>query len=93
MTDDVRATADPVRAAIGANVRAELARRGIPQVEISRIIGISQRQVSDRILGRVGFEVKELLQIAKELDVPVERLASLDDLAAADATESVTGAA
>ena len=83
MTDVVRRNADPVRARIGANVRAELARRGIAQVEISRIIGISQRQVSERILGRVGFEVKELLLIAKELGVPVEQLASLDDLAVA----------
>lgn len=86
MTDDVRPPADPVRASIGANVRAELARRGIPQVEISRIIGISQRQVSERILGRVGFEVKELLLIAKELGVPLEQLASLDDLAAIEAS-------
>lgn len=82
MTDDVRPQVDPVRARIGANVRAELARRGIPQVEISRIIGISQRQVSERILGRVGFEARELLLIAKELGVSVEQLASLDDLTA-----------
>lgn len=87
MTDDVRPPVDPVRASIGANVRAELARRGIPQVEISRIIGISQRQVSARILGQVGFEAKELLLIAKELGVPVEQLASLNDLAAAAPVE------
>lgn len=87
MTDDVRPAVDPVRASIGANVRAELARRGIPQVEISRIIGISQRQVSERILGRVGFEVRELLLIAKELEVPFDRLASLDDLSAAERAE------
>lgn len=71
-----------------------MARRGIPQVEIARIIGISQRQISDRLLGRVGFEVKELLQIAKEMDLPFERLASLDDLAAAvQRDEAPAGAA
>lgn len=85
MTDVVRPLVDPIRASIGANVRAELARRGIAQVEIAQVIGISQRQVSERILGRVGFEVKELLLIAKELGVPVEQLASLDDLTAAEA--------
>lgn len=74
-------------------MRAEMARRGIAQVTISRVIGISQRQISDRLLGRVGFEVKELLQIARELDVPVERLASLDDLDAELADEPVAGVA
>ena len=90
MTDDVRPPVDPVRATIGANVRAEMARRGVPQVEIARVIGISQRQISERLLGRVGFEVKELLLIAQTLEVPVDRLACLDDLAA---TESMAGAA
>jgi transcriptional regulator with XRE-family HTH domain len=82
MTDDIRPPADPVRASIGANVRAEMARRGIAQVTISQVIGISQRQISDRLLGRVGFEAKELLQIAQHLEVPLERLMSLDDLGA-----------
>lgn len=95
MTDDIRPPVDPVRASIGANVRAEMARRNIPQIKIASIIGVSQRQISERLLGRVGFEVKELLQISKELDVPLDRLASLDDLEAlaASADESVVGAA
>lgn len=86
MTDDIRPDVDPVRAAIGANVRAEMARRGVSQLQMSRVIGKSQQQFSERLLGRTGFEVRELLLIAKELDVPTDRLASLDDLAAAEAS-------
>lgn len=89
MTDDVRPPVDPVRASIGANVRAEMARHGVLQVDIAAAIGVSQRQVSERLLGRVGFEAKELLQIARELGVPVDRLASLDDLDAADTVVGV----
>lgn len=86
MTDDIRPDADPVRASVGANVRAEMARRGVSQLQMSRVIGKSQQQFSERLLGRMGFEIKELLLIAKELDVPIEALASMDDLTAAKAS-------
>lgn len=83
MTDDIRSDVDPVRAAIGANVRAEMARRETLQSQIAQVIGISQQQVSHRLAGRVGFEAKELLLVAQYLDVPLERLASVRDLALA----------
>ena len=82
MTDDVRPEVDPVRAAIGANVRAEMARRGVAQIQMSRVIGRSQQQFSERLLGRIDFGATELLQIAQHLDVPLERLMSVDDLTA-----------
>jgi transcriptional regulator with XRE-family HTH domain len=88
MTDDIPEV-DPVRASIGANVRAEMARRGVPQISISRVIGRAQQQVSERLNGRIGFEAKELLQIAQYLDVPLERLMSVDDLAADQSTAGV----
>jgi transcriptional regulator with XRE-family HTH domain len=84
MTDDIRPEVDPVRATIGANVRAEMARRGVPQIVIARVIGRAQQQVSERLNGRIDFGATELLQIARHLDVPLDRLMSVDDLAAAE---------
>lgn len=67
-------TVDPIRKQIGANVRAELIRRERDQDWLAGVLRISQPQISKRLVGRIGFEARELVLVAEALDVPVARL-------------------
>lgn len=58
-------------AVTGANVRAEMARRGISQSAIGQLLGISQASVSSRLRGATPFNINELVAIAAYLDVPL----------------------
>ena len=58
----------------GANVRAEIARRGMSQAAVSKAIGISQGQFSKRLRGTIAFDINELDAIATVLDVPMSDL-------------------
>jgi hypothetical protein len=71
---DGPAAIDPVRKQIGANVRAELVRRERGQDWLAGVLNLSQPQISKRLVGRIGFEARELVLTAEALDVPVERL-------------------
>lgn len=91
MTDDIRqdGDVDPVRRQIGANVRAELIRREKGQDWLAGVLGVSQPQISKRLVGRIGFEARELVLIAEALDFPAARL--LQDVASR--TEPLAGVA
>lgn len=56
---------------IGANVRAEMARRGVSQTALADQLGITQTGVSTRLRGKVAFNVDELAAVAAVLEVPV----------------------
>lgn len=58
----------------GANVRAEIARRGMSQAAVSKAIGVSQSQFSKRLRGVIAFDINELDAIATVLDVPMSDL-------------------
>lgn len=51
-----------------------MARRSMSQTQIAERLGISQPAVSARLLGRTPFDINELVEIAKVLDVPVSTL-------------------
>ena len=61
-------------AAAGANVRAEMARKGLTQATLARHLGLSQAAVSARIKGRTPFDINELVIVATVLDVPLAAL-------------------
>jgi transcriptional regulator with XRE-family HTH domain len=61
-------------ATVGANVKAELARRSISQKTLGEHLGLSQVSVSTRIRGRTPFDVNELHKTADFLNVPVSVL-------------------
>jgi len=65
---------------IGANIRAELARKGVSQAALARHLGLAPSGVANRTSGRTTINVNELAAIADFLDVPVSRL--LDGIAA-----------
>jgi transcriptional regulator with XRE-family HTH domain len=60
--------------ALGANVRAEMARRGDSQTDLGRVLGISQGSVSARLRGETPFKINELVTLVAYFDVPLARL-------------------
>lgn len=66
--------AETPTAVTGANVKAEMARRGITQTDLASALGITQPQVSARLRGRVAFDVNELHAVSAFLGVPVATL-------------------
>lgn len=61
-------------AIVGANIRAELARKRISQRQLADLLGMSGTGVSKRLSGITPIDVDELQQIAQFLDVPVSML-------------------
>ena len=61
-------------ARVGANVRAEMARRGITQTQLAGQIGKTQAQLSKRLAGQIPFDVNELTAVAGALGVPLTDL-------------------
>jgi len=56
---------------VAANVRAEIARRGLRQPAIAEACGLSQTGLSKRLNGHVPWGVNELAKAADALGVPV----------------------
>ena len=67
----------------GANIRAEMARRGISQVALAAKIKRPQPWLSKRLRGVIPLNINELLLIAAALDVPLDAL--LDGVAELEA--------
>lgn len=61
-------------AATGANVRAEMARKGLSQTALAELLGISQTAVSKRLRGDTPWDINELIRAADTLGVPLETL-------------------
>ena len=61
-------------AQVGANVRAEMARRRISQQALGEHLSLCQSSVSLRLRGQRPFDVQELEAVATFLDVPVSAL-------------------
>jgi transcriptional regulator with XRE-family HTH domain len=59
---------------VGANVRAELARRQRTQGWLAKQLGITQQSVSQRLGGRVSFDIAELNKISQVLAVALTDL-------------------
>lgn len=56
---------------VAANVRAELARKGITQTDLAAKLDKSQPFISRRLSGRVAFDVSDLADIAEVLNIPM----------------------
>lgn len=59
---------------VAGNVRAEMARRRVPQTRIAAALGLTQQAVSRRLTGRVAFRSDELAVVARVLGVPAASL-------------------
>lgn len=61
-------------AEIGANIRAEMARRGVSQTAMASQMGIGQSALSKRLAGTVPLDVNELAAVARFLNVDLSVL-------------------
>lgn len=59
---------------VGANVRAELARRSLSQSDLAAHLGLSQAAISRRLSGHTAFDVNELASVAAWLGVSASSL-------------------
>lgn len=50
---------------VAANVRAEMARRGMTQRYVADLLGIAQQAVSARLRGKTPFTINEIGQLAQ----------------------------
>jgi transcriptional regulator with XRE-family HTH domain len=80
-----------IRAAIAANIRAEVARAGHRQGDLAVVLGTSRNAVSLKLNSKVAFRAEEIAAIACWLDVPVSDLITADTVfdAAARTAEAV----
>lgn len=69
-------------AVVGANVRAEMARKRITQTVMARKIGMSQASLSARLRAVTPFDVDELAATAAVLGVPVAALLAIEEVPA-----------
>lgn len=58
-----------VSTAVSAELRDVLKQRRLSQATISRVLGVSQPQVSARLSGKVAWTVEELVTVAEYLDL------------------------
>ena len=61
---------------VAGNVRAEMARAGVSQVELARRLGRSQQYITSRVVGSVSFGVDELETVASALGTTIDQLLS-----------------
>lgn len=67
---------------VAANVRAEIARRRIRQVDVAASLGMSQQALSRRLTGEVAFDVGELHEVAALLETTAAALLAPEPTAA-----------
>lgn len=59
---------------VADNVRAELARRRVRQVDLADILGISRTAAHRRLTGQIPFDVDQLRTVADHLGVSASEL-------------------
>lgn len=59
---------------VGEQVHVLMRRRGMTQRQLGVLLGLAQPSVSDRIAGRVVFDIEELDKVADALEVPLSAL-------------------
>jgi len=62
------------------NVKAELARKGLTVVDLSKKTGIRYQSLTDKINGKTPLKLEEAREIKKALsvDIPLEKLFELE---------------
>lgn len=67
---------------VAREVRAEMARQRVSQLQLATRLGLSQPQISKRLTGRLEFRPSELDAVAELLGVPVTQFLPASERAA-----------
>lgn len=67
--DDPPAIQPSLNQRVGSGVRAEMARAGMSQVTLARVLGISPNALRRRLLDEVSFSVREVDVICQLFDI------------------------
>lgn len=62
------------RKQVSANVRAQIAYHDLTGVEVAKIVGVSQPQLSKRLHGQLDWKLGELVALAQAWNKPLEEL-------------------
>ena len=57
------------RKRLNANIRAEVARRDLLQVDVAQALNMSQKNISARFTGKTEWKFVELLALSQHLDI------------------------
>ena len=84
-TCDMRnAQPSEARTVVARNIRAELARRGMPVRHLTEALGVTYTGVTRRLSGQTPLDVDEVAAVARFLGIPViDLFAGIDALAVA----------
>lgn len=63
-----------LRSVVQSNIRAEMARREMPQREVAAAVGVSQQSLSLKLSGRRPMTVEELVLISEALELDIAEL-------------------
>ena len=63
---------------VAQNLRALMARCGVTQAQLGKVLGVSQAGVSARMRGRTPFDLNELGALAQAFNVPPAALVEVD---------------
>lgn len=74
MSIEVDLMAEPLNTRAKQAIRAEMARRGVKQAELSLALGHSQTWLSWRVTGRTPLTLSDIEEIAGYLDIPIDTL-------------------
>jgi transcriptional regulator with XRE-family HTH domain len=66
--------AEPLSKRVSKEVRAEMARQGVSQTMLGRLMGRPQSYVSYRLTGKTSLTLDDLESIAHILHTPLEQL-------------------
>ncbi len=69
---------DDLASYVAGQLRAEVARRQIPHVELARLIGVQETWVRRRLKGQYAITMSDLQRFAEALGVPLSYLIPLE---------------
>ena len=67
-------TASPTDTAIAKLIKAQMAMRGVTQADLSALTGISKSQVNRKLLGKLPFELDDVMAMAEALELDPQKL-------------------
>jgi transcriptional regulator with XRE-family HTH domain len=66
---------------ISAKIRGAMGEAMVSQINLGKRVGMGQSVISERLRGQTPWRIDEIVRVAQALEVPLERVLPLDELA------------